>query len=145
MKVVIQRVSKTELSVDGKVISSIGKGYLILLGIKEGDSEKEADFLAEKISKLRIMADDNDKMNLSVKDTEAEILVVSQFTLYSDTKGGNRPSFIQAARPEVAEPLYKHFVEKIKGYDISVKTGQFGAYMKIDAVLDGPTTILLEY
>ena len=145
MKLIVQRVSKTELSVDGKMRANIGKGFLILLGIKDGDTTKEADVLAEKISKLRIMSDADGKMNLSIKNAGGEILVVSQFTLYADTKGGNRPSFIQAARPEIAEPLYEYFVEKLRGYDLKVATGQFGSYMKIESVLDGPTTILMEY
>lgn len=144
MRIVVQRVSKTELSVDGKVIASIGKGFLVLLGVKQGDTQQEADVLAEKLSKLRIMADSEDKMNLSVKDVAGEVLVVSQFTLYGDTRGGNRPSFIQAARPEVAEPLYEYFVEKLRRYGLKIATGQFGSYMKIEPVLDGPTTIILE-
>lgn len=144
MKIVIQRVKKASVMVDEKVISSIDKGLLVLTGITGADTKNEADFLAEKLVKLRIMSDSEDKMNLSVKDVGGSVLLVSQFTLYGDTKGGNRPSFIKAARPEVAEPLYDYFVEKVKSLEVNVETGKFGADMKIDATLDGPVTILME-
>jgi len=144
MKLVIQRVQKASVTVEKEVVSSIEKGFLVLLGITGADTQNEADFLAEKLSKLRIMGDNEGKMNLTVKDARGSILIVSQFTLYGDTKGGNRPSFIKAARPEVAKPLYDYFVEKVKSFGIAVGTGRFGAEMKIDAVLDGPATILIE-
>lgn len=144
MKLVIQRVSRTSVSVDLKVISSIGKGFLVLLGITGADTQKEADFLSQKLLKLRVMSDDEGKMNLSIKDVSGEIMIVSQFTLYGDTSGGNRPSFIQAARPEIAKPLYEYFIERVKSSGVAVSTGQFGAEMQIDTVLDGPTTILME-
>lgn len=143
MKIIVQRVKNASVAVDKKVISHIAKGFLVLLGITGADTKIEADFLAEKLSKLRIMSDEQGKMNLSIKDVLGEILIVSQFTLYGDTTGGNRPSFIKAARPEVAEPLYEYFIEKVKSLGISVKTGKFGADMKIDTELDGPVTIIL--
>jgi D-aminoacyl-tRNA deacylase len=144
MKLIIQRVSEAHVMVENEVVGAIGSGLFVLLGIKTGDSKKEADVLSEKLTKLRIMEDDNGKMNLSVKDVEAQVLVVSQFTLYSDTKGGNRPSFTDAARPEEAEPLYEYFIEKLRGLGMKVSTGKFGAYMEITAELDGPVTIVME-
>jgi len=158
MKLVVQRVSRAKLTVGKELISEIGPGYFVLLGITNGDTEKEADFLAEKLSKLRVMSDNEarssslrsgvsgrGKMNKSVTDVGGEMLVVSQFTLYADTTGGNRPSFLAAARPEVAEPLYDYFVKKLESLGIRVKTGEFGADMKIDTSLDGPVTIVVEY
>jgi D-tyrosyl-tRNA(Tyr) deacylase len=144
MKLVVQRVKKASVSVEKKVLSHISTGLLVLLGITGPDTKIEANLLAEKLSKLRIMSDDAGKMNVSIKDAGGEILIVSQFTLYGDTSGGNRPSFITAARPEIAEPLYEYFIEKVKSLGISVVTGKFGADMQIDAVLDGPVTILIE-
>jgi D-aminoacyl-tRNA deacylase len=143
MKLVVQRVKKASVTVEKKVISHISHGFLVLVGITGADTKIEADFLSEKLSKLRIMSDSEDKMNLAVADVNGSMLLVSQFTLYGDTKGGNRPSFIKAARPEVAEPLYDYFVEKVKSLGIEVGTGKFGADMKIDAELDGPVTILM--
>ena len=144
MKLVIQRVSNASVTVENKIISAIEKGYFILIGITYDDTKKQADILAEKLSKLRIMSDAEGKMNLTVKDAGGEILVVSQFTLYADTKGGNRPSFINAARPEKAEPLYEYFIKKLQDLGLSVKTGKFGADMHITAELDGPVTISME-
>lgn len=144
MKLVIQRVKSSSVLVDKKVISSIDKGLLVLVGITEADSKKEADFLAEKLVKLRIMSDNEGKMNLSIKDVDGQIMIVSQFTLYGDTKGGNRPSFINAARPEKAQPLYDYFVERVRSLGAVVETGKFGAEMEIDAMIDGPVTILIE-
>lgn len=144
MKLVVQRVKKTSVTVDKKVISHISKGFLVLLGITEADTKNEADFLAEKLVKLRVMSDEQGKMNLTVGDVAGQILIVSQFTLYGDTKGGNRPSFIKAARPEIAEPLYEYFIEKVKSFDIPVATGKFSADMKINVELDGPVTIIME-
>ena len=146
MKLVIQRVKNTTVKTveDGKVAGEIGPGFFVLLGIKKGDTTADADFLANKLVKLRIMSDKNDKMNLSVVDAHAEILVVSQFTLYANTDKGNRPSFIDAEFPENAEKLYKYFVDKLKKYGVKVETGKFGAYMNISADLDGPVTIILE-
>lgn len=144
MKAVVQRVKKTTLSVDGKLISEIPFGLTVFLGVKVGDTEKEAAYLAKKIAGLRIFEDENGKMNLSVKDVGGEILLVSQFTLYGDASHGNRPSFTLAARPEQAEPLYEYAVKEVASYGITVKKGVFGADMKIEQFNDGPVTILLE-
>lgn len=144
MKLVVQRVSSAKVVAGGKETSSIGKGLFVLVGVKDGDTKKDAEFLAEKLAKLRVMSDKEGKMNLTVNDVGGEMLVVSQFTLYADTSGGNRPSFIHAARPEVAEPLYEYFVDKLKAQSVKVKTGEFGEYMEVSAVLDGPVTIIME-
>lgn len=144
MKLVVQRVKEAlvKTSKDNKVIGKIGKGYLVLVGVKKEDTLKDAELLAVKLSKLRIMADENSKMNLSIKNAGGEILVVSQFTLYADTSGGNRPSFINAALPEDAKKIYEHFVGKLKEAGVKTETGNFGDYMEINAILDGPVTIL---
>ncbi len=144
MRLVIQRVLKAKVKVKNEEVSEIGKGLFVLVGVGVNDSEKEASLLAEKLSKLRIMPDNQGKMNLTVKDVQAEMMVVSQFTLYGDTTGGNRPSFIKAATSDAAEPLYNYFVDKLKSYGLSVKTGKFGEYMQIDTVCDGPVTIVIE-
>jgi D-aminoacyl-tRNA deacylase len=144
MRVVIQRVSKASVSTGGKVVGNIENGLFILLGIHAEDTSKEVEYLTQKIAKLRVMSDSEDKMNLTVKDKDAQILLVSQFTLYADTKGGNRPSFIQAARPEVAKPLYEMFVQSLRDQEIEVATGSFGNYMSLDLVLDGPVTIVID-
>ena len=144
MKAVVQRVKKTELRVDGELISEIPFGLTVFLGITTGDTEKEAAYLAKKIANLRIFEDENGKMNLSVKDVGGEVLLVSQFTLYGDASHGNRPSFTLAARPEVAEPLYEFAVNEVGRYGITVKKGVFGADMQISQHNDGPVTILLE-
>ena len=145
MKALIQRVTKSKVIIDRKVVGEIGKGYVILLGVKEGDSEKEADLIASKIINLRVMSDENDKMNLSIKDADGEILVVSQFTLYADTTGGRRPSFIRAAKPEEANRLYLYFIDQLKKLGVkNVQTGEFGAYMTVEIVNDGPVTIMLD-
>ena len=144
MKLVIQRVAKAALSVDEKLYSQIGKGYLVLVGIGKEDTKAKAEMLASKLQKLRVMADADGKMNLSVSNASGEMLVVSQFTLLADTQGGNRPSFIQAARPETAHPLYDYFVEQLRKLGCEIKTGKFGADMQISCVLDGPVTILIE-
>ena len=144
MKAVIQRVKKTTLSVDGELISEIPFGLTVFLGIKSGDTEKEAAYLAKKIAGLRIFEDENGKMNLSVKDVGGEVLMVSQFTLYGDASHGNRPSFTLAERPERAEPLYEYAVKELQGYDVTVKKGVFGADMKIEQFNDGPVTIIIE-
>lgn len=144
MKLVIQRVSSASVKIEGKVVGKISKGLFVLLGVEEEDQEKDAKFLAEKLSKLRVMSDENDKMNLSVKDVDASILVVSQFTLLADTSKGNRPSFVKAAKPEKAKKLYEYFVELLRDKEIKIETGEFGEYMKIGLKLDGPVTITLE-
>ena len=144
MKAVAQRVKKTTLSVDGELISEIPFGLTVFLGIKCGDTEKQADYIAKKIAGLRVFEDENGKMNLSVQDVGGEVLLVSQFTLYGDTSRGNRPSFTLAERPEKAEPLYEYTVRALLTYGITVKKGVFGADMKIEHYNDGPVTILLE-
>lgn len=144
MKLVVQRVANAKVEVEGKVVGKIGKGFLVLCGITHSDTEKEADYLAKKLCNLRIFEDENEKMNLALKDVEGELLIISQFTLYGDASEGNRPSFIEAARPEKANPLYEYFLEKCKGYGIKVEKGIFGADMKVSLLNDGPVTIILE-
>ena len=144
MKAVVQRVKQTTLSVDGEIISQIPFGLTVFLGVKVGDTEKDAAYLAKKIAALRIFEDENGKMNLSVKDVGGEVLLVSQFTLYGDASHGNRPSFTLAERPERAQPLYEYTVKELSSYGIPVKKGVFGADMKIEQYNDGPVTILLE-
>ena len=142
MKLVVQRVSNAKVDVDGKTVGSIGKGFLVLCGITHTDTEKEADYLA---GKLRVFEDENGKMNLALKDVGGELLIISQFTLYADTvSSGNRPSFIDAARPEKAEPLYEYFLKKCEEFGIKVQKGIFGADMKVSLLNDGPVTIILE-
>ena len=144
MRAVVQRVKKTTLKVGGELISEIPFGLTVFLGVKTGDTEKEAAYIAKKIAGLRIFEDENGKMNLSVKDVEGEVLLVSQFTLYGDASHGNRPSFTLAERPEKAEPLYEFAVKELANYGIPVKKGVFGADMQIAQHNDGPVTILLE-
>ncbi len=144
MKAVVQRVKKTTLTVDGELISEIPLGLTVFLGVKTGDTQKEAAYLAKKIAGLRIFEDENGKMNLSVKEVGGEVLLVSQFTLYGDASHGNRPSFTLAARPEQAEPLYEYAVTELASYGVTVKKGVFGADMQISQHNDGPVTILLE-
>ena len=144
MRAVVQRVKKTTLRVDGEVISEIPFGLTVFLGVKTGDTEKEAAYIAKKVAGLRIFEDENGKMNLSVKDVGGEVLLVSQFTLYGDATKGNRPSFTLAERPEIAEPLYEYAVKELSSYGVTVKKGVFGADMQIEQNNDGPVTILLE-
>jgi len=144
MRLVVQRVEKAKVMKveDDSMAGEIGKGLLVLVGFKKGDREKEVEVLAAKLSKLRIMADAEEKMNLSVDKVDGKMLIVSQFTLHADTKDGNRPSFINAEDPQKAEKLYKFFVAKLKELGVEIETGSFGDYMKIKVVLDGPVTIL---
>lgn len=144
MRAVVQRVEKSELWIENKIYSKIGKGFLVLLGVTETDTEADMKALADKIMKLRIFEDENEKMNLSIVDVGGELHIVSQFTLYADCHHGNRPSFISAARPEIANPMYEEFVNYCKSTGIHVETGSFGAHMKINFVNDGPVTIMLE-
>lgn len=146
MKLVVQRVKEARVKIveSGKITGKIKKGYFVLVGIKKGDGLADADFLAAKLLKLRVMADPEEKMNLSLKDAGGEILVVSQFTLYADTSGGNRPSFINAANPKEAKKIYERFVRKLKEGGVGVESGSFGDYMEIDCTLDGPVTILYQ-
>lgn len=145
MRALLQRVSKASLSIEDKPVSSIGKGLVVLLGIGEQDTELEAAELAEKIVNLRIFEDADQKMNLSCLDVNGEILAVSQFTLYADTSRGRRPSFIHAAKPPVAFPLYEYFVESLRSMGVTVQTGVFGEHMLVEIHNDGPVTIMLEY
>lgn len=145
MKAVIQRVSSASVTVDGKTVGSIGKGFMILLGVVEGDTENEADVLAAKTAKLRIFEDENEKMNLSLNAVGGEALVVSQFTLCADCKKGNRPSFTDSAAPDTANALYQRYSQLLKTYGVkNVENGIFGADMKVSLVNDGPVTIILD-
>jgi D-tyrosyl-tRNA(Tyr) deacylase len=144
MRVLIQRVSQAGVSVDQQAISRIGKGLLILLGVGHGDGEPQAQFLAEKVANLRIFEDRDGKTNLSVLDVKGEAIVVSQFTLYADTRKGRRPSFIDAALPEIAAPLVERFAELLRGHGVPTQTGRFGSHMQVEIHNDGPVTIWLE-
>ncbi|MBQ7631565.1 MAG: D-tyrosyl-tRNA(Tyr) deacylase [Paludibacteraceae bacterium] len=145
MRVVVQRCSRAEVRIDGQVVGQIEKGFMVLVGIKEGDEPEEVTYLAKKVAQLRVFEDGEGKMNLALKDVGGEVLSISQFTLYSDCRKGNRPSFVKAARPEVAEPLYEAFNRVLREeYGLQVETGRFGAAMKVDFVNDGPVTILLD-
>ena len=144
MRVVLQRVSRAEVRVGGRVTGRIGRGFLLLVGFTHGDAEAALVWMADKIVGLRLFADAEDKMNLALADVGGELLVVSQFTLYGDAVKGRRPSFIDAARPETAIPLYERFVELLGARVERVETGEFGAMMDVDLVNDGPVTLLLE-
>ena len=144
MKAVVQRVQKTSLKVNGELVSEIPFGLTVFLGIKVGDEREQVDYLMRKIANLRVFEDENGKMNLSVKDVDGEVLLVSQFTLYGDASHGNRPSFTLAEHPEKAEPLYEYAVQALSAQGVTVKKGVFGADMKIEQFNDGPVTILLE-
>mgnify|MGYP004645663551 CR=1 FL=1 len=144
MKLVIQRCESASVSVDGKIVGQIGQGFLVLLGIGQEDTEADCDRLAAKMIGLRIFSYENGKTNLSLKDVGGSLLVISQFTLYGDASHGRRPSFTEAARPEVAIPLYEKFVELCRGYGVRVATGRFGAEMLVSIRNDGPVTILAE-
>lgn len=144
MKLVIQRVNNAKVDVDNKTIGQIEKGFLVLIGVGPEDTKEIADFLVEKLCNLRIFEDENQKMNLSIKDIDGELLIVSQFTLYADCKNGNRPSFAGAAEPEKANALYEYFIEKCKDKVKKVEHGKFGADMKVSLLNDGPVTIILE-
>jgi D-aminoacyl-tRNA deacylase len=145
VRIVLQRVKGASVAVAGEKVSEIGAGLLLLVGVAQGDGEAEAGWLAEKVAGLRIFNDEDAKMNLSVKDVGGEILAVSQFTLLADTRKGKRPSFIKAALPEEAEPLFDYFCERLRAAGVaSVKTGRFGAMMDVALVNDGPVTIVLE-
>ena len=144
MRAVVQRVSRGQVSVDNKVVASIHRGLVVLLGVSPTDTSQDAQALAEKVVNLRIFEDNAGKMNLSCLDVNGEILAVSQFTLYADTRRGRRPSFTGAAKPDLAEPLCERFVESLRAMGVSAQTGIFGAHMLVDLVNDGPVTILLE-
>lgn len=145
MKAVIQRVSQASVTIDSKKVSEILKGLLVLIGIEDADSQEDITWLSSKIVNLRIFGDENDVMNLSVKDIDGDIIVVSQFTLHASTKKGNRPSYIKASKPEIAIPLYENFVRQIE-IDLGkkIQTGEFGADMKVSLLNDGPVTIIID-
>lgn len=144
MKVVIQRVSESHVKVDGKIVGEIGKGLMLLVGIDENDEKTDAEWIVQKILNLRIFGDEDDKLNLSVQDIKGEILCISQFTLISDYKKGNRPSFIKAAKPDKAISLFDYFKEEISKSGLKTESGIFGADMKVSLINDGPVTIVMD-
>lgn len=144
MRIVLQRVSSASVTVDGKICGEIGTGYLVFLGVGQGDTEEDCRRLADKIINLRIFSDENDKINLSLGDVGGDLLVVSQFTLYADCRKGNRPNFIQAGKPDEAERLYNYFADYCRSKGKHVEMGIFGADMKVQLVNDGPFTVILE-
>lgn len=144
MKLVIQRVKNAQVDVDGNTVGKINQGFLVLLGVTHEDTEKEADYLVKKLINLRVFEDENGKLNLSIKDINGELLIVSQFTLYADCSQGNRPGFTNAAKPDYANSLYEYFCDKCKENDIKVEKGIFGADMKVSLLNDGPVTIIIE-
>ncbi|EKD47634.1 MAG: D-tyrosyl-tRNA(Tyr) deacylase [uncultured bacterium] len=143
MRALIQRVKHASVSVEGKVVGKCGEGFLVLLGVGNGDSSQDVDYLVKKIVDMRIFADKDGKFNLSLKDVGGECLVVSQFTLYADTRKGNRPSFTDAAEPELAKMLYEEFCEKVAEMGVKVERGVFAAYMQVELVNDGPVTVVV--
>ena len=144
MRLLVQRVSSAKVDVDSKTVGKINKGFLVLIGVTHTDTREIADYLVKKLCNLRVFKDENSKMNLSIKDVDGELLIVSQFTLYADCQHGNRPSFVNSAKPDMANELYKYFVEKCKREVEKVETGIFGADMKVSLLNDGPVTIMLE-
>ena len=144
MRVVLQKVNHASVSIDGEVVGAIMRGYMLLVGFAPDDGDEQLDYLVHKIVNLRVFEDQNGKMNLGLQDVDGAILSISQFTLYADTRHGNRPGFTDAARPEIAEPLYQRFNEKLAATGVHVETGRFGAEMKVDLENDGPTTIISE-
>lgn len=145
MRIVVQRVSEASVKINGKIVGSIAQGLMVLLGVETTDSQSDADYLIQKLLSLRIFNDSDGKMNLSIQEVSGELLIVSQFTLHASTKKGNRPSYIRAARPEQAIPLYQYFIEQAQNQmKTKVETGEFGADMKVSLVNDGPVTIILD-
>jgi D-tyrosyl-tRNA(Tyr) deacylase len=144
MRALLQRVSQARVVVEGQVIGAIGRGVVVLLGVTHGDGEAQAEWLARKVAGLRIFEDDEGKMNLGLSDVAGSVLVVPQFTLYGDAGKGRRPSFTGAAPPDVAQPLVDYFVEQLRGQDVPVETGAFGAFMDVVIHNDGPVTLMLE-
>lgn len=144
MRAVVQKVTKSSVTVDGKSVGSIQKGLMVLIGVEDGDTDEDAIYIADKVANLRIFEDHEDKLNLSVLDTGGQILAVSQFTLLADARKGRRPGFTKAARPEEADPLYRICVEKIRSHGIHVEEGVFRTHMLVDITNDGPVTILLD-
>ena len=144
MKLLVQRVSSAKVDVDSKTVGKINNGFLVLIGVTHTDTREIADYLVKKLCNLRVFKDENSKMNLSIKDVDGELLIVSQFTLYADCHHGNRPSFVNSAKPDMANELYEFFVEKCRKEVKNVETGIFGADMKVSLLNDGPVTIMLE-
>jgi len=144
MRAVIQRVIKSQVVIDETIKAAIGHGLVILLGIEKGDNQEKADYLAKKITNMRIFGDEEGKMNLSLIDINGKAIVVSQFTLMADTRKGNRPSFIHAAPPDVASPLVDYFIQRMKAYGVEIQSGEFAAHMLVEIHNDGPVTILME-
>ena len=144
MRALVQRVSHASVTIDGVVHGKIGQGFLVLLGITDGDTEDDAVYLADKTVKMRVFTDENDKMNRSLADVGGGLLIVSQFTLYGNCKKGRRPEFLSAARPEVAIPLYEKFVQLCRDKGLHVETGEFGAYMQVESLNDGPVTLIVD-
>ncbi len=144
MRLVVQRVKNAKVTVDNRVTGKINQGFLVLLGVTHSDTKETADFLVKKLCNLRVFKDENDKMNLSIKDINGELLIVSQFTLYADCQKGNRPSFVNSAKPEYANELYEYFVSETRKEVKNVQTGEFGAHMDVELLNDGPVTIILE-
>lgn len=145
MRVIVQRTARAEVRISGETVGKIGKGFMLLVGVTDGDTQAEADYLAGKVARMRVFEDAEGKMNLALADVGGEVLSISQFTLYADCRKGNRPSFIRAARPETAEPLYDYFNSVLREqYGLHVETGRFGADMKVDFINDGPVTIILD-
>jgi D-tyrosyl-tRNA(Tyr) deacylase len=144
MRAIVQRVGRAEVSVGGESLGRIGPGLAVLLGVARDDTEADAEFIADRILGLRVFADDAGKMNLALGATGGELLVISQFTLLADTSGGRRPSFIKAAPPELALPLYERFISLVRARGVKVETGEFGAHMELALVNDGPVTIILD-
>ena len=144
MKLVVQRVKEASVKVNEETVGEIGKGYMVLLGVTHNDTKETADYLVKKLCNLRVFEDENGKMNLNIKQVNGKLLIVSQFTLYGNCKDGNRPSFIEAAKPEYANELYEYFCKKCEENDIEVQKGIFGAHMEVSLINDGPVTIILE-
>ena len=144
MRLLVQRVLNSNVKVDGKITGEINKGYMVLLGVTHDDDTEKADYLVKKLINLRVFEDENGKMNLNINQVGGELLIISQFTLYGNTKDGNRPSFTEAAKPEKAEELYNYFVEQCKKEGIKTEAGIFGADMKVSLINDGPVTVMLE-
>ena len=144
MKALIQRVKSASVTIDGLLYSKIGQGLLVFLGVEKGDDKLNTEKLADKLSKLRIFEDENEKMNHSILDIEGEMLIVSQFTLCGDCKKGTRPSFDKSAPPQIANELYEYFISQVKSFNIPVQTGKFGAMMDVELINDGPVTFMVE-
>lgn len=144
MRLVIQRVDNAKVEVNGNTTGQIGKGFMVLLGAKEGDTKEQADWLVNKLCNLRVFEDENEKMNLSLKDVAGELLIISQFTLYGDCNKGNRPSFIEALGPDEANTLYEYFMDECRKLGYNVQKGVFGAHMEVSLLNNGPVTIIIE-